>query len=83
MNLFRREHHVRRRVPFVAIETDSAKADTEHYRRVFVEVAKHAEVVVAASAAGALTHEEALTAMRRHAQHLIAAVETLAARARS
>lgn len=81
MSLLHREHRDRRRVPFVAI-SDTPKADAERYRRIFVEVAQHADVVVAAAAAGAISHEEALAVMRRHAQNLAAAVESLASRER-
>jgi NADH:ubiquinone oxidoreductase subunit B-like Fe-S oxidoreductase len=64
-------------LPFAA---DRAKADGERYRRIFVELARHADVVVAAATAGALTHEEALAVMRRHAQTLATAVALLDAR---
>jgi hypothetical protein len=62
-------------LPFAA---DRAKADAERYRRLFVELAQHATVVVAAASTGAITHNEALSAMRRHATTLSTAVETLA-----
>jgi hypothetical protein len=64
-------------LPFAA---DRAKADAERYRRIFVTTAQHAQVIAEASAVGALTHNEALAAMRRHALNLSAAVEALAKR---
>ncbi len=70
-------------VSSLPFELDRAKADTERYRRVFCQVARCADVVVQAVAEGAISHNEALQAMRRHACTLVSAVEALAARARS
>ncbi len=76
MTLLRREHHERHRVPFVASPPDSA-AEAERLRRAFVEVAKHAELVMAAASADALTPDEALAAILRHARAAVAVVKTL------
>ncbi len=76
MTLFVREHNHRRRVPFVASPPDSG-AEAERLRRAFVEVAKHAELVMAAASAGAISAEVALQEIRRHARTLVAAVKNL------
>ena len=53
------------RLPF---PEDAAKARAERYRRLFAALAAHADVLVEASAKGALTHDEALAALQRHAR---------------
>jgi hypothetical protein len=64
-------------LPFAA---DEAKSEVQRYRRLFATLAGHAETVAAASDVGALTHEEALAAIRRHAGDLIVAIAMLDAR---
>jgi hypothetical protein len=83
VTLLRREHHERRRVPFVAIEADSAKADGERYRQIVATVARHADVVVDAQAKGALSRQEAMLALRRQAQDLLTAIALLDERSRT
>ena len=50
------------------LPSDAAKAKAERYRRLFAALAAHADVVVDAAAKGALTHDEALAALQRHAR---------------
>ena len=53
------------RLPF---PEEAAKARAERYRRLFAALSAHADTVVDAAAKGALTHDEALAALQRHAR---------------
>jgi hypothetical protein len=64
-------------------EVDQAKASVERHRSLFVQVAQHAQVISTAAAVGALTANEALSAMRRHALQLVVALESMGRRAAS
>ena len=64
-------------LPFAA---DEARSQVQRYRRLLATLAAHASTVAEAAGAGALTHEEALAAIRRHAGDLITAIALLDAR---
>ena len=64
-------------LPFAA---DEAKSEVERYRRLFASLAAHTSTVAEAADTGALTHVEALAAVRRHAETLITAIALLDAR---
>jgi hypothetical protein len=82
VNLFRREHHVRRRVPFVALAPRATESATERFHQLVAAVARHTDVVVAAQSTGALSHQEALVALRRQARDLLTAIALLDAEER-
>ena len=79
MTLFSGHQQTRRCVPWVAVP---AEVSVERYHALVAEVASHAAVVVAARADGALSHQEALVALRRQAQDLLTAIALLDAKAR-
>lgn len=61
------------------LPSDKAKAQVQRYRRLFVELSAHAELLVTAAARGTLTNAEALAALQRHAQgfrEVLAALES-------
>ena len=75
-------HHARRRVPFVAIAPGATKSATAQFHELVGAVARHTDVVVAAQSTGALTHQEAMQALRRQAQDLLTAIALLDERSR-
>jgi hypothetical protein len=81
VTLLRREHHERRRVPFVAISP--AEPDVGRYHKLVATVAEQAHVVLGAQSSGALTREEALAVLRRQAGDLLTAIALLDARDRT
>jgi hypothetical protein len=78
--LFSAHQRARRRVPWVAVPAESGNA--ERYHQLVASVAKQADVVFDARAKGALSHEEALVALRRQARDLLTAIALLDERER-